>query len=438
MIRNLSFLALVFFCSLKGFAQSSEKDTLVNATLPACVQYALKHQPFVQQSLVDEKIAEATIRTKLADWFPQLNLDAYYQHNIKLPTNYFGGNYVVVGAKDVSALQFGATQTIFDRDVLLASRSASDIRRAASQVTDSTKIGTIAGVTKAFYDVLLTQKEISVLDEDIVRLQRSLQDAYNQYKGGIVDKIDYKRATISLNNANAQRKLQQDLLVAKYFYLRQWMGYPDSAELRLQYDSAQFEKEIFIDTTQQINYNNRIEYRLLQTTKTLQEYNLKYYKWGYLPSVSAYGNYILDYFNNTLGKLYQNSFPTSNVGLQLTFPIFQGTKRTFEVKAARWQVKRVDWEITALENSIRTEYAQALAAYKGNLANYRTLRDNVDLATEVYDVVRLQYQQGIKTYLDVIVAESDLRTSQINLFTALYQLLESRVDVQKALGILGE
>ncbi|HEY2722348.1 MAG TPA: TolC family protein, partial [Chitinophagaceae bacterium] len=389
-------------------------------------------------SLIDEKIAEATIRTKLADWYPQLNLDAYYQYNIKQPTTYFNGNYVSTGTKDVSAIELGATQNIFNRDVLLASRSATDIRKAARQVTDSTRIGIIADVSKAFYDVLLTQKQVSVLDEDIVRLNRSLQDAYNQYKGGIVDKTDYKRATISLNNANAERKQQQDLLTAKYFNLRELMGYPDSASLQLQYDSAELEREITIDTTQEINYDNRIEFRLLQTTKNLQQYNLKYYKWGFLPSVSAYGNYILDYFNNSFGKLYQTSFPTSNLGIQLSFPIFQGTKRIFQVRTAELQVKRLDWTITALQNAIRTEYAAALASYKGNLANYLALKDNVDLAMDVYNVIRLQYQQGIKTYLDVIVAESDLRTSQINLYTALYQLLQSRIDVLKSLGTLGQ
>jgi outer membrane protein TolC len=96
----------------------------------------------------------------------------------------------------------------------------------------------------------------------------------------------------------------------------------------------------------------------------------------------------------------------------------------------------LDWAIVSLQNSIRAEYAQALASYKGNLANYSALKENVGLANEVYDVIRLQYQQGIKTYLDVIIAESDLRTSQINYYTALYQLLQSKIDVQKALGTL--
>src|SRR5437762_12265525 len=110
MIRNQFFLiGTAFLCSIKGFTQSPENDTLLNATLSSCIQYALKHQPFIQQSLIDEKIVDATIRTKLADWFPQLNLDAFYQHNIKLATNYFGGNYVSTGTKDISAIQFGAT-----------------------------------------------------------------------------------------------------------------------------------------------------------------------------------------------------------------------------------------------------------------------------------------------------------------------------------------
>ena len=436
-MRNVFIITGIIFCfSFKGLTQSLQDAPLPNATLSDCIQYALKHQPAIQQSLIDEKIVRETIRTRLADWLPQLNLDASYQHNFQLPTNFFGGNFVSSGSHHISAVDFAATQNIFDRDVLLALRSSGDVKQAARQITDSTTIGMVAGVSKAFYDILLTQKQLSVLDEDIVRLNRSLEDAYNQYKGGIVDKTDYKRATISLNNAKAQRKQQQDLLTSKYFYLRQLMGYPDSAYLQLQYDSLELERETSLDTLQEINYNTRIEYRLLQTEKNLQQYNLKYYKWSFLPNISAFGNYNLNYINNNFGKLYSRSFPNSNVGVQLAFPIFQGGKRIFQVRAAEWQVKRLDWEMTSLQNIIRTEYAQAMALYKWNLANYEALKENVQLASEVYNVIRLQYQQGIKTYLDVIIAESDLRSSQLNFYAALYQLLQSKIDVQKALGTL--
>jgi outer membrane protein TolC len=77
-----------------------------------------------------------------------------------------------------------------------------------------------------------------------------------------------------------------------------------------------------------------------------------------------------------------------------------------------------------------------LSNYKANLANYLAVKENVILAREVYDVIQLQYRSGIKTYLEVITSETDLRTAQINYFNALYQILSSKIDVLKSLGEL--
>ena len=77
---------------------------------------------------------------------------------------------------------------------------------------------------------------------------------------------------------------------------------------------------------------------------------------------------------------------------------------------------------------------QALASYKSNLYNFYSIKENLDLANEVYEVIRLQYRAGIKTYLEVINSETDLRTAQINYYNALYQVLSSKVDVAQSLG----
>jgi len=77
-----------------------------------------------------------------------------------------------------------------------------------------------------------------------------------------------------------------------------------------------------------------------------------------------------------------------------------------------------------------------LASYKSNYTNWQTLKQNVELAKDVYNVVSLQYREGVKTYLDVIVAQSDLRTSELNYYNSLFQVLSSRIDLQRALGTL--
>ena len=98
------------------------------------------------------------------------------------------------------------------------------------------------------------------------------------------------------------------------------------------------------------------------------------------------------------------------------------------------QVTEATNNIRSYEHRINTQYQDALASYKSNLYNYYSLKDNLSLANEVYEVIRLQYRSGVKAYLDVITAESDLRTAQINYYNALYQVLSSKIDVMQSLG----
>ena len=421
-------------CTLAVHAQKAADTVLQNATLQNCVEYAEKHYPLVQQSLLDEQITDRQIRSKLADWLPQLNLNASYQNNFQLPSAFINGNVIPSGTYNSSTVGFNLSQNIFNRDVLLASRTRTDAMRLSQQTTVSDKIDVAVNVSKAFYDVLLTEKQIEVLNDDIVRLERNLKDAYNQYQGGLVDKTDYKRATISLNNSRAERKTDVEALKAKYAILYQLMGYMAKDTIHLVYDSAQMTGEIIIDTMATVDYTKRIEYQSLLTKKKLQRTDLQYEKWSYLPSLTAVGAYNFNYLNDRFSPLYNNNFPNSYAGVQLSFPIFQGTKRTQNIKIAELQLTRLDWDIIDLQNSINSQYAQALAAYKGFLTDYFVEKDNLDLAREVFNTIELQYRSGIKTYLELITAETDLRTAQSNYSNALYQLLSSKLDVQKALG----
>lgn len=426
---------LLLFSPFFLLAQSLNKDSLLaEVTLKNAVEYALVHQPSIQQSLIDQQILETTIKSKLADWYPQINFNYNLQHNFIIQTTVIGGNPVKLGVNNTSTGQFTFSQAIFNKDVLLASRSKKDVRLQARQNTSNNKIELAAEVSKAFYDVLSTMQQIKVSETNIVRIEQSLKDAYNQYKAGIADKIDYKRASITLNNSKATKRSNEELLKAKQEYLKYLMGYPVADSLNIVYDSLQMEKEIVLDTLQTVSFTSRIEYKLLETQRRLLQYNLQYNKWSYLPTVAGNGAYNLNFQNNNFSKLYSNNFPNSFAAITLGFPIFQGGKRKANVHAAELEIARNDLSIINFKNTVNSGYMQALAVYKSNFYNYTALKENLLLAKEVYDIIQLQYRSGIKTYLEVITSETDLRTSEINYYTAMYQLLASRIDVQKALG----
>ena len=420
--------------SLTAGAQKAPDTLLPTATLQACVQYALKHYPLVQQAMLDEQITDRQIKSKLADWYPQLGLNASYQNNFQLQSIAFNGSYTKSGTYNVSTVGLGLSQTLFNRDVLLAARTKGDVRLQIRQLTVSDKIDVAVNVGKAFYNVLLTQKQIEVLNDDIRRLERNLKDTYNQYQGGLVDKTDYKRATISLNNSRAQLKTNEEALKANYSVLRQLMGYTGRDSLHLSYDSTQMEGDVNIDTTASVDYSKRIEYQQLMTQRRLQQADIKYNKWAYIPTLTAGAGYNLNYLNPRFSNLYSDNFPNSYAGVQLSFPIFQGTKRTQNIRIAELQLTRIDWDVVNLQNTIGTQYSQALAVYKSNLNNYYILKENLNLARDVFNTIELQYRSGIKAYLELITAETDLRTAQSNYSDALFQVLSSKLDVQKALG----
>jgi outer membrane protein TolC len=439
-VNLLLIIILTFSIHHISFAQVANDSTSGNLTLKQCIIYALRNQPAVKQASIDQEINEKDIRIGLSAWLPQVSSSNVYDHYFK------GSPFATIGSaalpntgvnnNEFSMLGLQASQVIYNNDVLLAAKTANYSRQYYKQNTLSSQINVVSDVSKAFYDVLLSQKQLSIINEDILRLQRSLKDALSRYQSGVSDKIDYKQATISLNNSVASRKQIEESIKAKVAYLKQIMGLNAGNDIVLQYDSNRYEKEVYIDTNQQLNYNNRIEFQLLQTAKNLKDINITYYKWGFLPSVSATGNYDYIYLSDKFSSLYSKSFPSSYVGLTLNIPIFQGTKRLQNLSKAHLQVERADLDITNSQNTISAEYVQALAGYKSNYTNWQVLKQNVDLAKDVYKVVSLQYREGIKVYLDVIVAQSDLRTAELNYYNALFQLLSSKIDLEKSLGIL--
>ncbi|KAA9332036.1 TolC family protein [Hymenobacter busanensis] len=410
-------------------------------TLEQCLQVALQNQPLLRQARIDEETNEADIRIGLAGWLPQVGLTASAQHYFQLPYTVFPNAEGVsvprqIGLRNTSTVGLTGTQTLYNNDVRLALRTARPSRLFYQQNTTTVRIDVVSDVSKAFYDVLLSQRQLEVLGEDIVRLQRSLRDAKARYDVGIVDKIDYKQAEILLNNSVVARKQAQEAIKAKTASLKELMGLTGAQPLALQYDTLRLMQDAAADTTAALNAANRIEVQQLQTQKALQEAQIDFYRLGYLPSLSAFGTYNSVFQNNQLADLYATRFPTSYAGLQLTLPIFQGTRRLQNLRRERLTNQRLDESLLATRNRINTEYEQALAAYKSNFADYQMGQRNLALSKEVYDVVQLQYREGIKTYLDVIVAQTTLRSAQLNYYSALFQVLSSKVDLLRTQGLL--
>jgi outer membrane protein TolC len=439
-LKHLFFTFIVALTS-SSYAQTAN-DNAPYLTLDQCIVYALQKQPALMQSLINISIVQKTNAINISAWLPQVNFNINFMHYNQLPTTFSLNSLDPTGPPlkghpgVINAItpQIVVTQTIFSPDVLNAAKSAHIYVQQARQSSDSVKISLVTNVSKAFYSLLLTLEQMDVLKEDTTRLGKNLRDTYRQYVGGIVDKTDYKEAAITLNNSKAQLNQARENARPQYATLKQVMGFPAEKNFHVSFDTLQMMQEIVFDTTQQLKYEDRIEFQKLQTAKDLQQQSMKYYRSQFLPTLSAFYYYNDQYQNNVFSQVLNQAYPYSYIGGTLAFPLFTGFRRVESIQRAKMQGQQLDWAEVGLKSMIYTQYTTALANYKSYLYNLDISRDNVAMAKDVYGVVSLQYKQGIVAYLNVITAETNLISSEINYINALFQLLSSKVDLENAMG----
>jgi outer membrane protein TolC len=438
--KRIQFLAVFIFALLPAVLWSQEKKKdkkqLSRLSLSDCIQLAVQNQPALKQSAIDERIAHDNNLIGLSSWMPQVGGSAIFTNYFELPTAFSGTNKVLSGTNYTTIPGISITQNLFSSDALLAARSAKLNTNFYKENSALVKINLVANVTKAFYDLLLTLQQITVFQDDTARLGKAKSDTYHQYISGLVDKVDNKQATIAYNNTVALLKSAQLSVQYKQANLKQLIGISVSDDLNLMFDTSKMLQEVQIDTAEVFDLTKRVEYRQLLISKRLQKENVRYNQFSFLPSLGGFYNYYHEFESNNFSGLYSTAYPYSFWGLNLNFPLFQGFKRIENLHKAKLQQERLDWDEVNLSLGLMADYQKALAIYKSNLINLTIEAENFKLANEVYTIVQLQYKEGIKPYLNVIAAESDLRTAEINYLDALFQVLATKVDLQKAMGTL--
>ncbi|MDQ2793503.1 MAG: TolC family protein [Bacteroidota bacterium] len=200
-----------------------------------------------------------------------------------------------------------------------------------------------------------------------------------------------------------------------------------------------------------LNYNNRIEFSTLETQQALAGLDLRNRQAGAYPRLVLTGAYGFTGSAKTASELFafrgptsrnsagfanQNWFGFGNVGLSLQVPVFDGFRRKYLVQQGRLQQQTIEKGFETLKQSIDLQDAQSRTTLVNALDVLDNQKANLDLATDVARVTRIKFNAGVGSNLEVITAETDLRSAQTNYYGAIYDVLVAKVDRDKATGEL--
>lgn len=453
-------LLLATLISMNASAQESFQFTLQEA-----IEYAMSNQVNIKNAELDKEIAKQKVRETVAIGLPQIDGKASIQNFLDIPTQVLPdfispavyGALVKEGVRDGNGnpiqmpasfgstpVQFGTnfnmsygidiSQLIFDGNYLLGLKAASVYKDLSIKALKRSKIETQVNVSKAYYNVLVAQKNIELLDANIVQLKKTLDDTKAYYDQGFVEKIDIDRLNVLYNNLVTERENISRVVELSKVLLKFQMGMPIASKLELKDKLEDVVLQQNLNTEESVNLEGRVEFQLLKTQMRLNELDYKRNIVNRAPSLVAFGSFSRNGLSNEFSDLTDVFYPTSIIGLQLNVPILGSGKKYYQTKQAKLNLEKSKNDLKNLENALSLESKSANVTFNNSVNSLNNQRKNMELASEILRVSKAKYEQGVGSSLEVVTAQTSLKEAETNYINALYNALVAKIELEKSKG----
>ena len=456
-------LLLFIFSSLALATNAQQRHEL---TAKEAAQYANKNNALVKNALVDVQIQAQTNREITANAFPQINGYAGINYfpsigvqrfpnfiaagtygvltdegvkdangNAIIMPNDFGFIEAAFGSKFNNSVGVDLQQLLFEGQVFVGLQARRTSMEFAQKNVEVTEENIKANIYKIYYQLSAGKNQLNILDANISRLEKLAGDTRKLYDNGFAEKLDIDKVTVQLNNLQTEKQKVLNTIDNGYIGLKILMGMPVKDTLVLT-DSVTYDeiRNGVLDATI-YNYSDRKEYQYAQLGRQLNEYNIKRYKLTYYPTVALSSNYALIRQSDKFGFGGKWN-PTSQIGLRVSVPIFDGFARASRVQKARLELEQTENRIEELKLSIDSDVQQSINNYSSALITLDNQKRNMELAEKVYGQTKKKYEIGTGSTIEINNADTDLRIAQTNYINALYDAIISKIDFLKATGKL--
>jgi len=436
-------------------------------TVKEAVDIAYQNVVEIKNAQIDYKLQQAKNKEILGQAMPQLNGTISANHYFQVPKFLFpdatttaiytvlknegiqGSNGPITDVPDPVLRQISfqqpwnlsmgpvtVTQLLFQPDVFVGLQARKTALEYNQALIDQAKEKIKDSVYKRYYAILITQKQLHFLDENLTRLKKLYRDDSIMYKNGFAERLDLDKVQVQINNVMNTRNILQSALNVSYSALKFALGVS-------QKDTVVLKDELSIDLVKQnlldesFRYEDRPEIRTLNKVQQLQKLDIKRNKLGVLPTVALAGNYTV---NAMGGKFFTDKdtrwLQSSYVGLNINVPIFSSFQRKYKIQQSELVLQKLNNTIDNVKQAIDFEQSITKESLKSALANLDLQERNLELAERVYNTTKKKFEQGLGSSFEVLQANIDYQTAQANYFYALYNVVTAKISYQYSLGKL--
>jgi outer membrane protein len=436
--------------AMLGFSFSHAQE-VAQLTLNESILYAIENNYLTKNARLETLVSKATVKETTAQGLPQIDGSFNLDYNPKIPV-VFLPNEPPFGdpsnPSDVLPARFGVSyssglgvtvsQMIFDGSFFIGLRAA----KTLTQLTDFDLVkaenDVVENVKKAYFGVLVNQERIRLAESNLSRIDSLLKETKALNEAGFAERIEVSRIQVQRNNAYTQVERSRTAWEISKELLKIQMGMPLTVEIQVTETLQELNPREDLIQLLAEEGESRVELDQLNTQIQLQNYELKNNTSQYLPTIDFNGNMRRSGAGNEFNTVFNkaNWFGSSLLGVSVQIPIFDGLAKSARIQKNRYAIYQMENQRLYLKDNFTNEIYSAKASLKNDLNILDVQRENLDLAQEVFNIAKIKYQEGVGSNLEVIDADGALTEAEINYLAALYDGLISKVNLEKALGLL--
>lgn len=418
-------LALSIF-SANVFAQKS-----LTLSLDEAVNYALQYNKTLVNSELAIDKANAAVYAAIANGFPQVDATMDY-------TNAMGANISIrfnesmpateIPIKPTSNLKVQVSQLIFSGAYIVGVQSARLYREINQTSLKKSETDIKAQVTQSYYLNLVSQELFKRLQNNLTNLRDLYEKNNALVSAGIIEQTDADQLFIQVNSLQSAVNASERQLELSANMLRLQLGSDINTELILTDNLEKILSETNIESTLLKNFRleENYDYILMDQQVEMSRKMVDMKRAAALPSVVSFYS-----FTHKLLKPEFDMSPANLVGLQLNFPIMSSGRRSAETRQALIDLKTTQNNRQLVSDQLKIQDKQLRFNLINAMETFNNQKANIDVSRRVYNSLKLKYEQGLISGLELITADSNYLKAETDYINAAMQLLIARTEFQK-------
>lgn len=295
----------------------------------------------------------------------------------------------------------------------------------------------ILQVAEAYFNVLRQQSLTTAYLQEEQALSEQLRMMNAKLKEGLVARSEVSEANAQYQSAQANRISTQVQLVLAQEQLAQLIG-PYRENLAVLRNDFQFQKPVpsdmqsWTELAQSQNLNilqARLQKRYSEDAKRVEQAAL-------YPQVEAVGTY--GYLKQTPETIMSSNGDFDQIGVEVNWNLFSGGRTQKSIRQAGVNVQKSAAQLDAAIRKANTDVKQSFMQVETDQAKLNARKAAMESSEMVSQASRAQYQEGLKTMVDVLLAQRNAFSAKTDYLNAKYDYLLHVLQLQASVGQLTE